>query len=65
MNKFDHHYFFTHDGTIDLAKIREECEKRRRGDAYKDPESSIIHFHKVTSDCDPGLTDHEEYRLDV
>jgi hypothetical protein len=59
--KWDHEYYFTHEGVIDLTKVREECDKRRRGDSYKGPESSIIHFHKITQDCDPSLTDHEEY----
>jgi hypothetical protein len=62
--KFDHEYYLTQtDGTIDLAKIREECDKRRRGDAYKEPESSRIHFHKHDESC--TASDHEEYTVSV
>jgi hypothetical protein len=59
--KWHHEYYFTHDGKFDLAKIRGTCEIARRGDTYNKPSSSIIHFHRFTQDCDPSLTDHEEY----
>lgn len=61
-SEYDHEYYFTHDGKIDLAKIREECEKRVQGDYYNDPATSLIHFHKFATDCDRDTQDHEEYR---
>jgi hypothetical protein len=35
----------------DLFKIRDEAERRQKGDYYNDPASSTIHFHVVGEEC--------------
>jgi hypothetical protein len=59
--EWGHEYFLFDRSQIDLAKIREECERRRRGDVRNDPESCIIHLHGSQQPCEGR--DHEEYRV--
>lgn len=45
------HQYYSDPKHLDLAKMREEAERRARGDYYDDAEPSMIHFHKAGEWC--------------
>jgi hypothetical protein len=57
--EFDHEVYYGDPKTLDLGKMREEAERRSRGDAYKKPESTQIHHHKLGEPCKGH--DHEQW----
>jgi hypothetical protein len=56
----DHHYYYTDPKTIDLNKIREECNARSDGKYFGlPPHKSYIHYHKYGELCKGK--EHEAY----
>jgi hypothetical protein len=61
MSEYNHEVYFGNPSALDLGKMREEAERKQRGDAYKDPESTRIHHHGADTPCE-GY-DHEHWEV--
>jgi hypothetical protein len=47
----DVEYYVGAAGNYDLFKMRDEAERRQRGDYHNKPASSKLHFHKAGEEC--------------
>jgi hypothetical protein len=47
---------------IDMGKVREDAHRLQRGDSYKGPESTLVHFHRYEEPCEGR--DHTKYEID-
>lgn len=59
-----HHYFYSNPETLDLNKMKQECEARQKGSPLHRiaPESSKLHFHGVEDPCNDNCV---EYPVEV
>jgi hypothetical protein len=46
-----HDVYHPYGGVLDLGKMKEEAERKARGDFYSDPETTTIHFHAADAPC--------------
>jgi hypothetical protein len=57
--EFDHEVYYGNKRHDDLAKMREEAERRQRGDSYKKSESTRLHHHGYNESCKDHV--HEQW----
>jgi hypothetical protein len=46
-----HEFYYSNPSKYDLVKMREEAERKSKGDFYAKPESCVIHYHAAGKEC--------------